>query len=74
MLRFGDKMKILLRFTLAFALIFLRSSNEREFLLKSKLDVGFLLRFLLRSGDFRSNLSLMLWFFFDFCLDPMIFA
>ena len=30
--------------------------------------------FLLRSGDLRSNLSLMLWFFFDFCLDLVIFA
>ena len=40
MLRSGDKIKILLEFVPAFALIFLRSSDEREFLLKSKLDVG----------------------------------
>ena len=33
-------MKILLEFAPAFALIFLRSSNEKKFLLKSKLDVG----------------------------------
>ena len=40
MLRSGGKIKILLEFAPAFALIFLRSSNEKKFLLKSKLDVG----------------------------------
>nr|POF16868.1 hypothetical protein CFP56_17436 [Quercus suber] len=51
-----------------------RSSDEKKFSLKSKLDAGVFASFLLRSGDFLSNLSLMLWFFFDFCLDQEIFA
>ena len=40
MLRSGSEMKILLGFAHAFASIFLRSSNEKKFSLKSKLDVG----------------------------------
>ena len=53
---------------------FLDSAMRRNFCSNLNLMWGFLLRFLLRSDDFRSNLSLMLWFFFDFCLDLLIFA
>ena len=40
MLRSGGEMKILLGFARACALIFLRSGDEKKFLLKSELDVG----------------------------------
>ena len=40
MLRFGGEMMILLEFASAFASIFLRSDDEKKFLLKSELDVG----------------------------------
>ena len=53
---------------------FLDLVMRRNFHSNLNLMWGFLLRFLLRSGDFRSNLSLMLWFFFDFYLDPVIFS
>ena len=40
MLRFSGKMMILLGFVRAFGSIFLRSDDEKKFLLKSDLNVG----------------------------------